>query len=173
MIDNTTPGLLAVRYLKSLAIGGTDALAAAAFAQANDAWPAEHKRQIVERVKSGVSGISTVDIGGGSYIASDFQAALRPLTIMGELSAAARATAHQDVDCKLLARWRRGPATAQAGCRWSAPARAQPCRSFPSGAMSVATNELLRDNSFEAETEVLAELLASCQQMQDHKFHRL
>ena len=33
---------------------------------------------------------------------------------------------------------------------------------FSSGAMTVATSELLRDNSFEAETEVLAELLASC-----------
>ncbi|HUG26216.1 phage major capsid protein [Piscinibacter sp.] len=171
---NTThygEGLLALRYLKSMAIGGGDNAAAIGYAEARADWGVD-RASVVRQLKSALSGLSIGETtGGASDVRHDLLAALRPLTIVGRLP-----LRRQPPRMPFLTQT--GPARAY----WvgESKARRMTVGSYSRdgeglitktvAALTVATSEALEDKSIDAENALLADLLDACAEGLDRAF---
>lgn len=164
-------GLTALRYLKSLAIAKGDGAGAIGYAQAKEDDWGEDSTRVVRRLKSAVSGLGTSDIGGGSDVAHDLMAAVRPLTIAGRL------TLHR-MPARVPFMTQTGPARAywvgeSKARRMSVGAYSRDATGLVMkavAALTVTTNELLDDKSIDGERALLADLLAACAEALDRAF---
>jgi HK97 family phage major capsid protein len=152
-----TTGLMALRYLRAIAVGHDDPMAAVSFAEAST-WSA--KDAITKSIKAVVGGMTT---GGGlaTPVGIDFLAALRPLTALGRLPGVRRVPART----RLLQQV--GPTRAH----WVAQGDAKVVclGSFTSATLdlktvaglTVATEELIASADIDVERALLADLLGA------------
>lgn len=169
-METAQHGLTAIRYLRAMANGKGENEVAIAFAEQQKSWGSFDRDIIVSRLKSSIGGIDLTDIQGGSQVAHDLLAALRPLSIVGRLQNLRRIPARVPLLTQLtgsVAGWR-GNGQHR---RLSAGTYARENLPLLSvGALSVANDELLRDGSFEGEAELLRDLLAACAEALDMAF---
>jgi hypothetical protein len=163
-------GLTAIRYLKSLAVGKGDHTESLRYAEQQKNWGSFDREIIIDRFKASVSGLALSDVGGGSQVGHDFLAALRPLTIIGRLEKLRRIPARVPMLTQTVgsvAGWKQngGHRVLSAGeyARENLPL-------LSVGSMCVASNELLADGSWEAENELLKDLLSSSAEALDRAF---
>lgn len=164
-------GLLAMRFLKSLAVGRGDGAAAVAYAEARNDWGVD-RSTVVQRLKAAMSGQTIAETtGGASDVPHDLLAALRPLSVAGRLPL-------RRVPARVPFLTQTGPARAY----WVGESKA---RRMTVGAYSrdgdglilktvaaltVATRESIDDQSIDAENALLADLLAACAEALDRAF---
>ena len=165
----TPAGTLAIRYLKALANGRDDPYAALRFAESQRDW-GQHKDVIATRLKAAVAGLGLNSIEGGSQVHHDLLAALRPLTIVGRLQNLRRVPPRIPMLTQAMGSVATWVGQGQ-GRRLSVGTyERENLELLTVAAMSVATEELLRDGSMEAEGALLHDLLAACVQALDGAF---
>lgn len=166
---HTSTGLTAIRYLKSLANGRGDGAAALGFAQSQREWGVD-KEFVVTRLKAAVGGLELSSIEGGSQVGHDLMAALRPLTIVGRLQNLRRVPPRTPLLTQVTGSTASWVGQGQ-GRRLSVGTYERgEIELLTVAALSVATDELLRDGSMEGETELLRDLLAACVEALDRAF---
>lgn len=165
---NTTPGIQAARFLKSLAVCGGDVLAATAYAEQRMREWGDYSVVKALREKSAVGGLEVGSVGS-SDIMADLLAAVRPLTLAGRMPL-------RRVPSKV---WM---LTQNAGtvARWVGEGAA---RKLSAGsysreflrlkrvvALTVASNDHLQVATIDGDVALLADLVAACVEALDLAF---
>jgi len=163
-------GMLAIRYYRAIANGQGVSPAAIEFVQRQKSWDTGHRGLILNQLKAAVSGLTTSGTGGASDVGADYMAALLPTTIIGGLRNLRRVpplTRLLTQTVEGTAGWRKNGA-AHAACAGTYTADNIPTYSV--GSLAVVSNEVLADDSWQAEAEIHRDTLGASRTALDQAF---
>jgi len=163
-------GMLAIRYYRAIANGQGVSPAAIEFAQRQKSWDTGHRGLILNQLKGAVSGLGTSGTGGASDVEADYMAALMPTTIIGGVRNLRRVPARTRLLTQTVegtAGWRKngGSYAACVGAYTD-----ETLSLYSVGSLAVVSNEVLADDSWQAEAEIHRDTMGASRTALDQAF---